>query len=259
MKNLNEMTAKELKEKAKELKVANWWNLKKSDLIKGIEAKLEVSNTSEKNTETAAKDEPMKMSETINTLEHIFDVLNNIYFDDSLPKAMITVQSTPKAYGHCTTKKIWKAGSDDKNNDDAMYEINLGAEYINRPIQETAATLNHEMVHLYCIINDIADTCQNGRYHNKTFKAEAEARDLITEYDRANGFSHTKPTEEFTRKLTNAGIDISIKFARTKASAVIRRRNKQHKYTCPICGQYVKSASELHISCTDCGVEMECL
>lgn len=36
MKNLNEMTTKELKEMAKELKISNWWNLKKAVLIEKI-------------------------------------------------------------------------------------------------------------------------------------------------------------------------------------------------------------------------------
>ena len=37
MKNLNEMTSKELKEMAKGLRISNWWNLKKVVLIKKIE------------------------------------------------------------------------------------------------------------------------------------------------------------------------------------------------------------------------------
>ena len=37
MKNLNEMTSKELKEIAKGLKISNWWNLKKEVLIAKIE------------------------------------------------------------------------------------------------------------------------------------------------------------------------------------------------------------------------------
>lgn len=36
MKNLNEMTVKELKEMAKEMKISNWWNLKKDILIEKI-------------------------------------------------------------------------------------------------------------------------------------------------------------------------------------------------------------------------------
>lgn len=38
MKNLNEMTVKELKEMAKEMKISNWWNLKKDVLIEKITA-----------------------------------------------------------------------------------------------------------------------------------------------------------------------------------------------------------------------------
>lgn len=272
MKNLNEMTSKELKEMAKGLKVANWWNLKKSELIAGIEAisNMEVSSdglaetvatggpaSAEANTpaestnveETATT--PMKMSDTIKTLETIFDKLNNLYFEGTLPRPAITVQSTPKAYGHCSTKKIWKAEAAE-----AMYEINLGAEFINRPIQETAATLIHEMIHLYCIVNEIADTCQNGRYHNKTFKLEAEARDLEVGYDHANGYTYTKPTEIFNNKIAEVGINMTIKFARIFKAPIRRERNKQHKYICPACGQYVKSASELHIKCADCDTKM---
>lgn len=37
MKNLKEMTVKELKEMAKEMKISNWWNLKKDVLIEKIE------------------------------------------------------------------------------------------------------------------------------------------------------------------------------------------------------------------------------
>ncbi|MDO4301274.1 MAG: SprT-like domain-containing protein [Clostridia bacterium] len=260
MKNLNEMTAKELKEMAKELKVANWWNLKKSELISGIEMASNSETNSDKTDESEefetniieeTVNEPMKMSDTITILEDMFDKLNAIYFEDALPKPVITVQSTPKAYGHCSTKKIWKAGDNE-----AMYEINLGAEFINRPIQETAATLTHEMIHLYCIVNEIADTCQNGRYHNKTFKLEAEARDLEAGYDRANGYTHTAPTETFVNKITEAGINMTIRFARILKAPIKRERNKQYKYVCPVCGQYVKSASELHIKCANCDAEM---
>lgn len=51
MKNLNEMTAKELKEIAKEMKISNWWNLKKEVLIKKIE---EVQNMSEEEKQAIA-------------------------------------------------------------------------------------------------------------------------------------------------------------------------------------------------------------
>ena len=197
--------------------------------------------------------EAMRMSETIKSLEDIFDKLNAIYFEGKLPKPVITVQTTPKAYGHCSTKKIWKSENE------GMYEINLGAEFINRPKEQTCATLQHEMVHLHCNENDIRDTCQNGRYHNKAFAVECEARDLIVEYDRANGYAHTSPSEAFKKKIAEAGIDLTVRFARIMPKAKAKaERQKAHRYVCPICGQEVRSTSDLSLICGVCEVPMNC-
>lgn len=38
----------------------------------------------------------MKMSDVVTKLESLFDILNRVYFDNALPKPVITVQSTPK-------------------------------------------------------------------------------------------------------------------------------------------------------------------
>lgn len=81
------------------------------------------------------------LSETIRMLEKAFDLVNEHYFESALSKSVITIQSTPRAYGHFTTKRIWKDDLKER------YEINLGAETVNRPIEEVIATLIHEMVH----------------------------------------------------------------------------------------------------------------
>lgn len=202
--------------------------------------------------ETAAQtEEPMKMSDVVTKLENLFDLLNAAYFEDKLPKPVITVQSTPKFYGHCSTKKIWKSEND------ARYEINIGAEYLNRPSADTAATMCHEMVHLYCLENGINDTCQKGRYHNKTFKTECELRDLEVGYDRANGYTHTTPTEAFKKTLEDAGFILEVPFARVPPKAKAKAaREKAHKYVCPVCGQEVKTTAELSLICGVCEVPM---
>ena len=99
-------------------------------------------------------------------LEKAFDILNRVYFGSALPKVMITIQSRPKVYGYITTQEVWK--------DEAAsyYEINISAEHLDRPIENVLATLQHEMVHLYCMVNGIADTSKGGRYHNKLFKGK---------------------------------------------------------------------------------------
>ena len=51
MKDLREMTSKELKEIAKEMKISNWWNLKKAVLIEKIE---EVQNMSDEEKQAIA-------------------------------------------------------------------------------------------------------------------------------------------------------------------------------------------------------------
>lgn len=196
-------------------------------------------------------DEPMKMSDVVTKLESLFDILNRVYFDNALPKPVITVQSTPKFYGHCSTKKIWKSETD------ARYEINIGAEYLNRPSADTAATMCHEMVHLHCLENDIADTCQKGRYHNKAFKTECELRNLEVGYDRANGYAYTTPTEAFKKTLENAGFVLEVPFARVPPKAKAKAaREKAHKYVCPVCGQEVKTTAELSLICGVCEVPM---
>ena len=201
----------------------------------------EVPETNEAETPETEVPE-MKMSDVVTKLEGLFDILNRVYFENALPKPVITVQSTPKAYGHCSTKKIWS------NDTAGQYEINIGAEYLNRPSANTAATMCHEMVHLYCLVNDIADTCQKGRYHNKTFKAEAEARDLEIGYDRTVGYSLTEPTEAFKKTLEDNGFVLEVPFARVAPKSKAKaEREKAHKYVCPICGQEVKTTADLSL------------
>lgn len=203
------------------------------------------------------EDKPLALSEIVNKLESLFDMLNRLYFDAKLPRPIITVQSTPKAFGHCSTKKIWKKGADGK--DEGQYEINIGAEFLNRPSEYTAATMLHEMVHLYCRENDLEETCQNGRYHNKLFKQECEARGLVIEYDRANGYSTSLPGKSFVENLRSNGFALEVPFARHTLVKEKKKaeRTKAHKYICPICGQAVSTTQELSLICGKCNAAME--
>ncbi len=199
----------------------------------------------------------LALSEIVIKLECLFDMLNKLCFEGKLPRPIITVQSTPKAYGHCSTKKIWKKGEDGK--DAGQYEINIGAEFLNRPSEYTAATMLHEMVHLYCRENDLEETCQGGRYHNKLFKQECEARGLTIEYDRTNGYSTTLPSESFIEALRTNGFTLEVPFARHTLTKEKKKaeRAKAHKYVCPICGQCVSTTQDLCLICGLHNVVME--
>lgn len=206
------------------------------------------------NTETT-EPQHFALSNVIEKLENLFDILNRIYFEDKLPKPVITIQSSPQAYGHCSTKKVWSS-NDEK---EAYYEINIGAEFLNNPSDKIASTMCHEMIHLYCLENDLSDTCQNGRYHNKLFKEEGEKRDLSIGYNRTVGYSETTPTEVFSNKLLSEGYELKIELARRTVELQKERiiRKKAHKYICSGCGQKVSSTAELHLICGICEIPME--
>jgi SprT-like family. len=191
-------------------------------------------------------------------LETAFDILNRVYFNSELPKAVITIQSTPRSYGHFTTYKIWK----DKK--DSYHEIIIAAEYLTRPIEDVLATLTHEMVHLYAIIKGISDTSSNGRYHNKNFKKLAEERDLIIEYVKYVGYSKTSPSKRFIEVLKENGLCAGIDRCRTERFMVSlptvtgggdntgKKKSSTRKYVCEECGISVRATKDVNIICGDC-------
>ncbi len=122
-------------------------------------------------------------------LSKIFNLINQEYFSDSLEVPTITVQSTVGAYGHVTTSKVWKT-----EQGRASYELNIGADYLDRPIENIVATLIHEGCHLYAMQNGIQDTSNRGIYHNKQFKELAEARGLIISRHEKYGWTITEPS-----------------------------------------------------------------
>ena len=144
------------------------------------------------------------LSEHSKFLEHAYEVLNVVYFDNSLPEAVITIQSSQRAYGHITVGKVWQ------DSWDSYHEINISAEYLNRPVENIIATLLHECCHLYAMENNIKDTSNNYRYHNKKFKEIGEARDLNISYQEGIGWSVTKPTEKLMKTIKEYGLNSQI-------------------------------------------------
>ena len=126
-----------------------------------------------------------------NYLVKIFKAINEEYFNNELEVPTITIQSTVGAYGHVSVQKVWHS------NEVATHELNLSADYLNRPIENVVATLIHEASHLYALQNDIKDTSNRGVYHNKNFKKIAEEMGhLQIERHDKYGWTITYPTED---------------------------------------------------------------
>lgn len=194
------------------------------------------------------------LSAYVKFLEKAFDLINQEYFESALSKTVITIQSSPKTYGHFTVNKVWKESAD------SYHEINISAESLNRPIQDTIATMVHEMVHLYCAQNKIKDTSRGGTYHNKIFKVQAEKRGLKIGYNKKDGHSPTEPTENLTEFIKRSKLDTAIICHRETAEKQAKKKktSSTRKYVCPKCGVSVRATKEVHIKCAECEVLLEC-
>ncbi len=200
-------------------------------------------------------------------LNQIFDLLNERFFENELSKPVITIQSTPRAYGHYTLYDAWSV-----DGEKGMREINLGAGTLARPIEEVAATLLHEMVHYFNDLHGVKDCSRGNTYHNKNFRNAAEARGLQIEHHSTYGWSITRPGDELLQLcLDNDLRDIRLNridgfFARMGGSGThdgsftsgpsATKKSSSRKYVCPCCGMIVRATKEVRVSCMDCDTQL---
>lgn len=211
--------------------------------------------------------ETVKSSRTLGYLEKIYRQLNVDFFNGELEDCTITVQSTPRAYGHVTCGKVWKV------KDCNRYELNIGAGTLNRPIECVVSTMLHEMVHIYNLMHDIQDCSRGNTYHNKKFKEKAESVGLIIEFDKRIGWSITSPSDELVLYICEMGWnDILMNRGESCHSGVsgtgtatggspatpkMKKPSSTRKYICPDCGMSVRATRDVHIMCVDCMEIME--
>ena len=188
------------------------------------------------------------LSESGKYLEKAFKVFNQTYFEGKLPEVVLTIQSSPKCYGYITTRQVWT----EREEKGSYYEINLSAEYLSREYDEVCATLLHEMVHLYCLVNGIRDTSNRGRYHNRRFQTEAEKRGLSVEYAPQIGYSVTSATDNLRALLKEQGLGTSLLYSRVKTEKAQKGKSSTRKYICRSCGMSIRATKKVHVICGDC-------
>lgn len=199
-------------------------------------------------------------------LNKVFDLLNREFFENALSRPTITIQSTPRAYGHFTLNSdtwVSKLGG--------THEINIGAGTLARPIEEVCATLLHEMVHYYNHEQGVQDCSRGNTYHNQRFRKAAEERGLRVSHSNKYGWSHTEPSERLIDFVIDHGLqDILInrnEFAGFRATGGgareggadtgnTPRASSTRKYACPCCGLSVRATKIVRIACLDCGEQM---
>ena len=214
------------------------------------------------------KNEQITIFSAIDELQRNFKRLNEIYFNGELEKPVITILTDNKggAYGWISVNKVWSSK-------DSKYfrEINLCAEYLNRPAELVITTLLHEMVHLWNIQNGIQDCSRSGTYHNAKFKEIAEKCDMLVEKSDKYGYCITKPSEkliEYVKENCRVGCfklermktykDGTPKTTTTgsdgKEKTVSRTKQSMRKYTCPACKLIIRASRDItgKLLCVDC-------
>lgn len=194
--------------------------------------------------------------DTIEWLGKLYDYVNDQLFNSELVRPVITAQNDEKnrAYGWFTLKKVWK----ENEQDDGEYEINMSAQYLNRPVNEIASTLIHEMCHHYAKVNNMQDCSRSGTYHNKLFKKIAETHGLKVECVQTIGWSKTSLTEE-TEELLQVFLEYypaSLIYRTPVLKGQRVKTSSTRKYVCPCCGQSVRATKTVNIFCGDCNEPM---
>lgn len=200
---------------------------------------------------------------SVNYLVKIFKYANEEYFGNELDVPTITIQTVRSAYAHVSVSKIWKT-EDGK----ATRELNISADYLNRPIENIVASLLHEMVHIWCLENGVKETSNNGVYHNKRFKAIAESKGLIISRHEKYGWTITEPSEstlEFCIKYGLEDIELvrqtSFSFGgvtgtgnrgTTTPIQPPKKKGNSRKWVCPKCGCIIRSTRTVNVICGDC-------
>jgi len=184
-------------------------------------------------------------------LQKWFDLLNTEYFEGKLEDVILTIQSFGRkkdTLGWFTVGKVWENGNLSK------HEINISAEYMNRAFYKIITTLLHEMVHLYCSLNEIKDVSRGGSYHNKAFKAECEKRALEVEFGSKSGWSQTIATPQLRKFIDSNFVEVDeFKCFRKdyQTNSDSASKSSYWSYQCVVCESKARSSKELNLQCCD--------
>ena len=199
----------------------------------------------------------VSLKPVIEELENLFSKFNKPFFAGSLETPVITVSPdhTRGAYGWCTSWKAWT----DSTKEGGYYEINLCAEHLNRPFEDTCCTLIHEMVHLKNLQDGIQDTSRGGTYHNKKFKIAAEDHGLVVEKTDKYGYSKTTLAPAiltFVQSLGKSGFSL-VRSTPISLKGSTSSKSNSRKYVCPGCGAIIRATKEVYVICGDCDLPFE--
>ena len=168
------------------------------------------------------------------------------------PRATLLVTRDLKGRkGHFTPYTPWQAG------EESFSEIAFNLEHFTTPA-ELLSTLLHEVAHSMNHMNGVED-CSSNQYHNKHFKAQAEALGLKTEEIKGKGYASTSLTELGAKRWKKALTILTNAFDLTALGGEQAKKKGRNtnllKAQCP-CEQVIRASRgviEAGVSCDMCG------
>lgn len=169
-------------------------------------------------------------------------------------------------HGHFAPKS-WRSREEADEAEVAHHgEILLAGESLKRGARDTLGTLIHELAHAYCDANEIKDTSNGNRYHNKRFKEVAE--DFGLSIDRADviGWSVTSvpdETAEFYADEIKALDEAITQYRVGHAEVKVTPKQKKFMMGCVDCNDPVQVTkkwaenNEFRVYCQEHGSPME--
>ncbi len=179
-------------------------------------------------------------------LQNIYREANKFLFQGKLPMVEITIQSKGRSdvLGWFTVDKVWQ-----NVKKDSRHEINLVAEHLNRPLEEIVGTVIHEMVHYKNLIDKVKD-CSGNQYHNKKFKAAAEAVYLEVEKGK-RGFAYTSLSDKLKDWVKKKKFDeTAFSYFRMMIRKANPAKTKMKKWECNC--TIIRCAVDLKAKCLAC-------
>jgi hypothetical protein len=205
--------------------------------------------TKTKKTKVTKQIEGLTLASIIPATQEIERMIDYFKQDMDFQKIRVTpiIQTSGKraVLGHFTTERVWI----DKDGNES-HEIQVSAEFLDRPWLAIAATVRHELIHMKNCECGIEDTSNGGTYHNKKWLVAANHYGLVMEEPtKKNGHGLTKGFNPVYEAVVLAELqpnDAAFNLIRkqTAAKSKNKKKSKMIKWSCE-CGKNVRAAVSL--------------
>ena len=179
----------------------------------------------------------------IKQLENLFQTLNDYLFARKLPLPVIKLNSSNNGW----TFRI-------KND----YEITIDPETLKVPLDALVKDMLHCMIHEYCDVHGLKDTCRDQRYHNRVFYQYGSQYGLCFKFVKKEGYITTGISDDLMKYAQEHLLDWYNSFLLTlEKEDQNMKPGKYFTWECPICKAKILATKDAYVYCGWCRIQMQ--